>query len=180
MVPDDSAIPTRSSMGSTAISRTVCGPNLRIGTISVFDWSMDQISMLPSFPPDAIHWSIVPLFGRWIVATEVMSSGWPVRASRPQCRTWALQVDWEYGAIPHEMTPHVSEDADVVVVHSEFVCRSIKAAGRPMPSINVVPHGVDEAMTGLTQPSEQVLQFKGQWPNVGKKPLDLFCLKVMD
>lgn len=98
-----------------------------------------------------------------------LSSGWPVRASRPQCRTWALRVDWEYGAIPHEMTPHVSEDADVVVVHSEFVCRSIKAAGRPMSSINVVPHGVDEAMTGLTQPSEQVLQFKGRRPAV------LFC-----
>ena len=98
-----------------------------------------------------------------------LSSGWPVRASRPQCRKWALRVDWEYGAIPHEMTPHVSEDADAVVVHSEFVYRSIKAAGRPMSSIKVVPHGVDEAMSGSAKPSQRVLQFKGNRPAV------LFC-----
>lgn len=98
-----------------------------------------------------------------------LSSGWPVRASRPPCRRWALRVDWEYGAIPHEMTPHVSEDADAIVVHSEFVYRAIKAAGRPMPSIRVVPHGVDAAMTARTRPAEQVLQFKRHRPAV------LFC-----
>lgn len=103
------------------------------------------------------------------VADLWLSSGWPVRAARPKCRTWGLRVDWEYGAIPQELTPHVTEDADAVVVHSEFVYRSIKAAGRAMPSINVVPHGVDAAMTEHTPPSARVMQFKGQRPAV------LFC-----
>jgi glycosyltransferase involved in cell wall biosynthesis len=98
-----------------------------------------------------------------------LSSGWPARAARPLCHKWALRVDWEYGAIPQDMTPHVSEDADLVVVHSEFVYRSIKAAGRPMPSIKVVPHGIDEAMMGMAKPAERVLQFKGDRPAV------LFC-----
>jgi len=103
------------------------------------------------------------------VADLWLSAGWPVRAARPDCRKWALRVDWEYGAIPQELTPHVTEDADEVVVHSEYVYRAIKAAGRPMPSINVVPHGVDAAMTERATPSARVMQFKGQRPAV------LFC-----
>lgn len=98
-----------------------------------------------------------------------LSAGWPVRAARPECRKWALRVDWEYGAIPQELTPHVSEDADTVVVHSEFVYRAIKAAGRPMPSIKVVPHGVDAAMHEHVRPSARIMQFKGDRPAV------LFC-----
>ncbi len=98
-----------------------------------------------------------------------LSSGWPVRASRPDCRKWALRVDWEYGALPHEMTPHVTQDADNVVVHSEYVYRSLTAAGRPMPTIKVVPHGVDSAMHEQAVPSQQIMQFKG------KRPAVLFC-----
>lgn len=98
-----------------------------------------------------------------------LSSGWPVRADRPDCREWALRVDWEYGALPQDLTPHVTEDADRVVVHSEYVYRTVMAAGRPMDSITVVPHGVDEAMHAEAPPDPRVLAFKGNLPAV------LFC-----
>ncbi|MFK7739105.1 MAG: glycosyltransferase [Planctomycetota bacterium] len=98
-----------------------------------------------------------------------LSSGWPVRAARPNCRHWSLRVDWEYGALPIELTPHVSEDADSVVVHSESVYRVITAAGRPMSSVHVVPHGVDEEMHDAAQPDAEVVAFKGDLPAV------LFC-----
>ncbi|MFT4512165.1 MAG: glycosyltransferase involved in cell wall biosynthesis [Planctomycetota bacterium] len=98
-----------------------------------------------------------------------LSSGWPVRASRPDCRKWAVRVDWEYGSLPHEMTPHVTQDADLTVVHSEAVYRSVTAAGRPMRSVKVVPHGVDSVMHEHAAPSPQIMQFKGNRPAV------LFC-----
>ena len=98
-----------------------------------------------------------------------LSSGWPVRAARPNCRKWAVRVDWEYGALPLEMTPHVTQDADLVVVHSEFVYRSVTAAGRPMAAIKLVPHGVDAAMHDSAAPAQQILAFKGNRPAV------LFC-----
>ncbi|MEZ6036055.1 MAG: glycosyltransferase [Planctomycetota bacterium] len=98
-----------------------------------------------------------------------LSSGWPVRAARPDCRTWALRVDWEYGALPVELTPHVTQDADAVVVHSEHVYRTLTAAGRPMHGIHVVPHGVDEAMHDGATPHTAIAQWKGNRPAV------LFC-----
>lgn len=98
-----------------------------------------------------------------------LSSGWPVRASRPDCRKWALRVDWEYGSLPHEMTPHVTQDADLVVVHSEFVYRSVTAAGRPMQPVKVVPHGVDSVMHEQAAPMQKIMHFKGSRPAV------LFC-----
>jgi glycosyltransferase involved in cell wall biosynthesis len=98
-----------------------------------------------------------------------LSSGWPVRADRPDCRQWALRVDWEYGALPQSLTPHVTEDADRVVVHSEHVYRTVTAAGRPMPDVSVVPHGVDAAMRADAVPDPRVVAFKGELPAV------LFC-----
>ncbi len=98
-----------------------------------------------------------------------LSSGWPVRADRPACRTWATRVDWEYGALPQDMTPHVSEDADAVVVHSDHVGRAVEQAGRAAESIHVVPHGVDEVMHADVAPDARVLAFKGARPAV------LFC-----
>src|SRR5690606_37782377 len=96
-------------------------------------------------------------------------AGWPVRAARPPCRTWALRVDWEYGALPLELTPHVTQDADVVVVHSEHVYRTLTAAGRPMAGVRVIPHGVDPAMHEQAAPDPVVLAWKGARPAV------LFC-----
>lgn len=98
-----------------------------------------------------------------------LSSGWPVRADRPQCRVHALRVDWEYGSLPVELLPHVDQDADLVVVHSEFVSRTVQAAGRSPSHIRLVPHGVDAAMHEQALPDERILQFKGARPAV------LFC-----
>lgn len=73
-----------------------------------------------------------------------LSTGWPVRAARPpQAATFALRVDYEYGALPTELTPHVTDLADRVVVHSNFVRRLVTAAGTPASRVEVVPHGVD-------------------------------------
>lgn len=98
-----------------------------------------------------------------------LSSGWPVRARRPDCRRWALRVDWEYGSLPVELTPHVTEDADLVVVHSEHVLHTVAAAGRVASTIACVPHGVDAAMHASAPADEQILAFKGDRPAV------LFC-----
>jgi glycosyltransferase involved in cell wall biosynthesis len=98
-----------------------------------------------------------------------LSSGSPLRASRPDCRKWALRVDWEFGSLPHAMTPHVTQDVDLAVVHSDFSYRSLIAAGRPMSSIKVVPHGVDSFMHEQAAPMQQIMQFKGSRPAV------LFC-----
>ena len=98
-----------------------------------------------------------------------LSSGWPVRASRPACRTFALRIDQEYGTLPVELTPHVTQDADVVVVHSEHVFRTLMAAGRPMAGIKLIPHGVDAAMHDNALPDPEIVAWKGTRPAV------LFC-----
>lgn len=98
-----------------------------------------------------------------------LSAGWPVRADRPSCGVHALRVDWEYGALPFELTPHVTHDADVVVVHSEHVLRSITAAGRSRSAVTVVPHGVDAAMHEHAPPDQRIVQWKRGRPAV------LFC-----
>ncbi len=98
-----------------------------------------------------------------------LASGWPVRAARPACRTFALRVDWEYGALPAELTPHVTQDADTVVVHSEHVYRTLTAAGRPMSGIKVIPHGVDAAMNDAAPPDADLVAWKQDLPAV------LFC-----
>lgn len=98
-----------------------------------------------------------------------LSSGWPVRTSRPECRTFAVRVDQEYGALPLELTPMVSQEADLVVVHSEYVHRIVTAAGRPMEQVKVVPHGVDAPMHEHAKPDPRVIDWKGELPAV------LFC-----
>ncbi|MCA8954243.1 MAG: glycosyltransferase family 4 protein, partial [Planctomycetes bacterium] len=98
-----------------------------------------------------------------------LSAGWPVRADRPDCRAFALRVDWEYGALPVELTPHVTQDADHVVVHSEHVRSVVAAAGRPPAGIEVVPHGVDEAMRAEAPPDPDIVRWKAGRPAV------LFC-----
>lgn len=98
-----------------------------------------------------------------------LSSGSSVRSSRPDCRKWALSADWEYGSLPHAMTPHVTQDVDLAVVHSDVALRSLTATGRSKSSIKVVPHGVDLSMHEDAAPMQQVMQFKGSRPAV------LFC-----
>ncbi|MCA8964825.1 MAG: glycosyltransferase family 4 protein, partial [Planctomycetes bacterium] len=98
-----------------------------------------------------------------------LSSGWPVRADRPGCRVHALRVDWEYGALPIELLPHVDQTADLAVVHSDYVLRTLMAAGRQPQSIRLVPHGVDAAMRETAPPDRRILDFKGDRAAV------LFC-----
>jgi glycosyltransferase involved in cell wall biosynthesis len=98
-----------------------------------------------------------------------LSSGWPVRAARPDCRQWALRIDQEHGALPVALTPRVNEEADVVVVHSEYVRRLVAAAGTPEQRIVCIPHGVDEPMQPSAQPDAAILRWKGDLPAV------LFC-----
>jgi len=98
-----------------------------------------------------------------------LASGWPVRARRPACRRFALRVDWEFGALPWELAPHVTQDADAVVVHSEHVADVVAAAGRAPASIVLVPHGADAAMHELAPSDARVVQWKGRRPAV------LFC-----
>ncbi len=116
-----------------------------------------------------------------------LSSGWPVRAGRPSCRSHALRVDWEYGALPLDLTPHVSQDADFVVVHSEHVVRTIMAAGRPMDSVKLIPHGVDEVMHEHAIPDQRILEWKKGRPAllfcggpIWRKGFDVFLRCVLD
>ena len=115
-----------------------------------------------------------------------LASGWPVRSVRPPCRSWALRVDWEYGALPLELTPHVTQDADALVVHSEPVHRTMTAAGRPMHGIHVVPHGVDAAVHENVIPDAELVAWKNGLPAVlfcggavWRKGLDVFLRSVL-
>lgn len=73
-----------------------------------------------------------------------LTTGWPPRAARPAgAHTFAVRVDWEYGALPVALAPLLVQEADAVVVHSRIVEATIAAAGRPRDTIALVPHGVD-------------------------------------
>jgi glycosyltransferase involved in cell wall biosynthesis len=114
-----------------------------------------------------------------------LASGWPVRSVRPPCRHFALRVDWEYGALPIELMPHVTQTAEVVVVHSEHVRRTVAAAGRSRGLV-VVPHGVDATMTADAPPDPDLLAWKGELPAVlfcggliWRKGIDVFLRAVL-
>ncbi|MCA8942644.1 MAG: glycosyltransferase [Planctomycetes bacterium] len=92
----------------------------------------ELISRLTRRPPRADLW---------------LSAGWPVRASRPDAATFGLRIDYEYGALPTELTPHVTDGADTVVVHSSAVHRLVADAGVPTDRIVTIPHGVDEVFS---------------------------------
>ncbi|MBL8728459.1 MAG: glycosyltransferase family 4 protein [Planctomycetes bacterium] len=98
-----------------------------------------------------------------------LASGWPVRATRPACRRLALRVDWEFGALPWDLAPHVTQDADFVVVHSQHTADVVAAAGRDAASIVLVPHGTDAPLHELAPPDPCIVQWKAQRPAV------LFC-----
>lgn len=93
-----------------------------------------------------------------------LASGWPPRAWRPpQARSFAVRVDWEYGALPVALSPLVVREADVVVVHSHAVEATIAASGRGRETIALVPHGVDgEVFRPQAPPLADVLRFKGE------------------
>lgn len=113
---------------------------------------------------------LVPLLSRCPDRVDLwLSSGWPVRAARPPCGTFALRVDWEYGALPVGLTPHVSDEADLVIVHSDHVADTVAAAGRRRSALRIVPHGVDAAIAETAPPDQTIVDWKGELPAV------LFC-----
>ena len=110
----------------------------------------DLLPLLTRRPPPADLW---------------LSAGWPPRPDRPDAQCHAVRLDWEYGALPVELTPLVTEEADLVVVHSRAVERMLAAAGRSSRRIARIPHGVDGSVFHeQATPNEQVLQFKGSRP----------------
>jgi glycosyltransferase involved in cell wall biosynthesis len=63
----------------------------------------------------------------------------------------------------------VAQRADLVVVHSEHVRRTVLAAGRDDAGIRVVPHGADAAMREDARPDPAIVAWKRDRPAV------LFC-----
>ncbi|MEZ5966201.1 MAG: glycosyltransferase [Planctomycetota bacterium] len=92
-----------------------------------------------------------------------LATGWPPRAARPsQARSFAVRVDWEYGALPVALSPVVVREADLVVVHSHAVEATIAASGRHRETIALVPHGVDGSVfEPRATPLADVVRFKG-------------------
>lgn len=108
------------------------------------------------------HPELVPLLARRLPTSDLwISAGWPPRADRPDTNCWALRFDWEYGAIPTELTPLVPQEADRVIVHSRAVRRAVAACGRPLAGIEVVPHGVRaDVFHPRAEPLAEVVAFK--------------------
>ncbi|MHC4851217.1 MAG: glycosyltransferase family 4 protein, partial [Planctomycetota bacterium] len=108
--------------------------------------------------------SLVPLLSRQPGQADLwLSSGWPPRVSRPDTKRFGVRVDWEYGALPGELSPLVtqSQGADVIVVHSQTVRRTLAAAGCNLDRVELIPHGVDgEVFSEQAPPLKPVLEFK--------------------
>ena len=102
-----------------------------------------------------------------------LSSTAALRAARPNCRKWAVRVDLDNGGSPRHLTPAVTEDADLVVVHTEEDQRAITSSGRSASSVTMIPYGLDEVMRASAEPSQQVVDFKGNRPAV------LFCSEMI-
>ncbi len=95
-----------------------------------------------------------------------LSAGWPVRADRPDCGTFAVRFDYEYGALPVELMPLLDQEADQVVVHSAPVFRLLMAAGRSDERLTLLPHGVDPVFQGEGAVLPEVAAFAPGLPKV--------------
>jgi glycosyltransferase involved in cell wall biosynthesis len=133
--------------------------------------------------------SLLPLLSRNPARADLwLSAGWPPRADRPEARCFGLRLDWEYGALPAELSPLVSQEADLIVVHSAAVQRAVAASGRPADSIALIPHGVDGSVFREDGDScPEVLAFKGNRPAIlfvggliWRKGIDLFLKAVAE
>lgn len=107
---------------------------------------------------------LVPHYVRQPPATTDLwlATGWPPRAARPQgVGTFAVRIDWEYGALPVALSPLAVQEADAVVVHSRAVEATLVAAGRARDTLALVPHGVDgEVFQPYATPLPEVLAWK--------------------
>ncbi len=138
--------------------------NVDLRLVPTVPFRMDLASLRRRAP------ELVPLLARNPGPVDLwLASGWPVRTTRPECRHFALRVDWEYGALPIELTPHVTQEADSIVVHSEHVFRTVTAAGRAISQVHTIAHGVDPQMHEQAVPDREIMAWKGNLPAV------LFC-----
>lgn len=94
------------------------------------------------------------------VADLWLCDGEPLRAARPPCRSWALRVDLDHGALPLELTPHVSQDADVIVVPGEHALRALTAAGRSAVDVKLVPPGAGAEMHAAAAADAHIVAWK--------------------
>lgn len=78
-----------------------------------------------------------------------LSSGWPLRADRPDCRRWALQVGAEVDATRVSFGPHLTEEADHVLVQSHEARRALCAAGREAGSVSVAARAIAASLEAL-------------------------------
>ena len=86
----------------------------------------------------------------------------PPRVARPDATRFGVRLDWEYGALPAELSPAVTQESDFVIVHSRAVRRMLAAAGCSTERIELVPHGVDgNVFDEDAPPLQEVLDFKG-------------------
>jgi glycosyltransferase involved in cell wall biosynthesis len=79
---------------------------------------------------------------------------------------FALGLDWPYGALPIELSPVATQEADVAIVPNQLVQRTLAAAGRALERIRVVPPGVDEAFQPDAAPLAEIVEWKGSRPAV--------------
>ncbi|MGE3171516.1 MAG: glycosyltransferase [Planctomycetota bacterium] len=111
---------------------------------------------------------LVPLLTRDPGPADLwLATGWPPRTDRPRCAAFAVRLDWEYGVLPTELSPLVTQEADAIVVHSRHVERTVAAAGCAPARIVRVPHGVDAARFHENAPADpELLAWKGDRPAV--------------
>jgi glycosyltransferase involved in cell wall biosynthesis len=70
--------------------------------------------------------------------------GSPPRLTPPERGRWVWMQPWEYGSgIPVDWGPLMREQADAVLVFSDWVAGQLVAAGVPADRVHSVPHGVD-------------------------------------
>ena len=81
--------------------------------------------------------------------SRAASSGWPLRADRPDCRRWALQVGAEVDATRVSFGPHLTEEADHVLVQSHEARRALCAAGREAGSVSVAARAIAASLEAL-------------------------------
>ena len=86
--------------------------------------------------------ALVPLLSRQPGRADLwLSTGWPPRPSRPDTKHFCVRVDWEYGALPAELSPLVTQvhGADTIIVHSHVVRRTLTAAGCDLDRVELIP-----------------------------------------
>lgn len=131
---------------------------------------------------------LIPLLTRGVIDADLwLTCGWPPRTDRPRARRLAVRFDYEYGALPTDLAPLLTDEADQVVVHSRAVRDLLLAAGRRRDGVTLLPHGVDgDVFHPAADPLPEVVRWRGDRPVVAfvggpiwRKGFDLFLQAVL-